>query len=124
MADGVIGARAENAGMPTSTAWPPGAMASTHQHGRLLAADGVEGIVGAEAAGQLLHALHHVLGLGVDGVGGAELARRSPSLLSSRSQAMMVLGAGELGALHDVEADAAAADHQHASSRPPRWRGG
>ena len=88
-------------------------MASTHLHGRLLAADGIEGVVGAQPAGQLLHALHHVLVLGVDGVGGAELARVA-QLVVEQVAGDDGLGAGELGALHHVEPDAAAADHQHA----------
>ena len=98
-------------------------MASSDHHGRLLAADGIEGVVGAQAAGQLLHALHHVLGLGVDGVGGAELAGDS-QLVVEQVAGDDGARAGELGALHHVEADAAAAHHQHAMIRPRRWRGG
>ncbi len=84
------------------------------QHGRL-GADGVERVVDAES-GDLLHRLHDVLLLGVDDVRGAEVGREL-QLVVEQIDGDDGLGAGQLGALHDVEADAAAADDHDRRAR-------
>src|SRR5438128_4787050 len=105
---GVIGARTFMAAMPTMTAVQSDGVEDL-QRGRL-AADRVEGVIGAPPAGQRTHVLDHVLGLGVDRVGGAELARVL-ELVVEQVAGDDQPGAGQPGALDDVEPHATAADH-------------
>src|SRR5262249_3631259 len=83
-----------------------------HQGRRALAPDGIKGVVGAEATRQFQHRLADVLALGVDAMGGAELARQL-ELVVEQVTGDDGLGTGELCPLHDVEADAAAANYQY-----------
>src|SRR5437016_11107599 len=79
---------------------------------RRLAADRVEGVVGAAASRQLAHAVHDLLLGGVDRVRGAELAGER-ELVREQIARDDLARAGQAGALDHVEPDAAAADHQH-----------
>ena len=87
-----------------------------HQGCRLLAANGVEGVVGTKTSGQFLHALEHILVPGIDGVRCAELARVG-QLVVEQVAGDDDLGPGKFGALHDIEPDTATADHQHRGAR-------
>ena len=74
---------------------------------------GVEGIVDAQPAGDLLDLLGRIfVGVGVDRVGGAE-GLRHLELVVQDVGGDDLAGARQQGALHGVQPDAAAADHQH-----------
>ena len=98
--------------MPTMTAVPRLRIMSHGHPGGRPAPIRLEREVRA-AAGDLLHPLDRGLRARVDGVGGAELPgeveRRVLDVHRHDRR-----GAGQPGALDDVDADAAAADHGHA----------
>ena len=79
-------------------------------------AEDLEGVVGAEAAGDLLDLADGVLLGGVDGVRGAE-AHGELELTFVDVDGDDLAGVDEAGPLDDVEADAAAADHGDGAAR-------
>src|SRR5215813_14814377 len=116
MAYGVMGARTAMAAMPTMTATPAGTDGVKDLQRGLLAADGVEGIIDPAPVRELAHPLHDVVLLAIEGVG-------RPKLLGIAELAVEKIaghdhpGPGQLCALHHVEADTAAADHEHGGAR-------
>ena len=83
---------------------------------RLLVADALEDGVGAEAAGQLAHALDRLLAALADDVGRAELSRqRDPVGMAAEEDDL--LGAEPLGGDHAAQADGAVADDGHGLAR-------
>ena len=95
--------------MPITVHGAAGAQHAERLLGGLLQADGLEGVVHA-AAGELAHLADRVALRRVDGVGGAELAGQL-ELRLEHVDGDDLAGAGDGGALDAVEADAAAPDH-------------
>ena len=79
---------------------------------RLAVADAFEDGVGAEAAGELAHALDRLVAALADDVGRAELARERDAV-GVAAQHDDLLGAEPAGGDHAAEADGAVADDRH-----------
>ena len=95
---------------------PPRAGRRVRLHDRLGPADHLERVVGADAAGELLHLRDRVAGAGVDEVGGAERLG-GLALHLHRVDREDPARAGDARALDDGLADAAAADDRDGRAR-------